>query len=200
MGEYKIGKDIGELFARVKFLEGKPTPCGCKETEEGETIDRNKAVVVNEDDQKLFEGSFIFKTNILLLLLTGRTAQAIEFLEDALEDELEAIKPFQESNVRTVAFYNAGLVNEHSEKDVFIEKELVTEIEYAIKIIAKAQSTTCHPIKKCTGGFWCLRMPWSLRAVDVNKTGMWHYIKNSNCGFTLKGNGCGEPVTGSVCI
>ena len=198
MGKYKIGKDIGELSARVKSLEGTPTPCKCKESSSSERT--NEQTSITEDGQILFAGNFIFKTNILLLFRTGRIDEAIEFLEDSLEDELEAMRPFQESNIRTVAFYNAGLINEHSENEIFIKEELVSEIEIAKKLIAKAQSTTCHPTKNCTGGFWCWRIPWSLKAVDVNKTGIWHYIKNSNCGFTLKGNGCGEPVTGSVCI
>jgi hypothetical protein len=100
-----------------------------------------------------------------------------------------------------VAIYNAGLVNENSEAPVFTNEVHLAAIEVAKKGIAKAQSTTCHPTKSCTGGWNCFRIPWSLKAVDVNKTGMWHFIKGSTCGFTLpRGRGCGEPVTGSVCI
>ncbi|NQY79714.1 MAG: hypothetical protein HRT47_05315 [Candidatus Caenarcaniphilales bacterium] len=155
---------------------------------------------MREDDQELFAGNFIAKTNVLLLLKTGKTEEALNVLEDSLESELETIKGFNESNIKTVAFYNAGLVNENCEKEIFNDGELKEEIELAKVAVKQVQSQTCHPTKKCTGGAWCFRMPWSLKAVDVNKNGIWRYIVGSNCGFTLRGNGCGEPVTGSVCL
>jgi hypothetical protein len=194
MSGYKIGKDVGELFARVSALETTRKGCSCGGWQS------NSAQNTGGETSDALAGNFIFKTNVLLLLRTGRTAELVEFLEDSLEEELEAIGNLPESNVRTVAFYNAGLVNEKSETQVFSKDALVSEIAIAIKGIAKAQSTTCHPTKNCTGGWNCFRMPWSLKAVDVNKSGIWHYIKGSNCGFTLSGNGCGEPVTGSVCL
>ncbi|MGI9293359.1 MAG: hypothetical protein ACR2PS_05195 [Pseudomonadales bacterium] len=151
-------------------------------------------------NENLLAGNFIFKTNVLLLLRQGQTEQAAAFLEESLSDELEVIANARESNLRTVALYNAGLVDQSAEHKLFLDEELLSHIEIAHLAAAKAQSKTCHKTTTCKLGAWCFGIPWSLRPIDVDSTGIWRYVIGSGCGFTLKANFCGQPVTGSVCL
>ena len=86
-------------------------------------------VNIREDDQELFAGNFIYKTNLLLLLKTGKQEEAMKVLKDSLESELKTISEFKESNFKTVALYNAGLVNEKCEKEIFDDNDLKEQIE-----------------------------------------------------------------------
>jgi hypothetical protein len=88
MGKYDIGKDVGELFARVDVLENGPPGSACCDPTQDETVDGR------DDYEDLSAGNFIFKTNLLLLLRSGRLDDAVEFLEESLEEELDDIRSF----------------------------------------------------------------------------------------------------------
>jgi len=156
---------------------------------------------IDPENQEIYAGSFIVKANLLLLLGKGRTDDAIAFLEQSIEDDLSTIIDFDDSNMKTVAFYTAGLLDEQSDKTLFNKEDLKNEIGIGKRLASQVLSESCHPTMSCGGGFFCWRLPISPTAVDVtDTTGIWRYIKDSHCGFKLNGNACGEPVTGAVCI
>jgi hypothetical protein len=149
------------------------------------------------EEQDGFAWQVISLISVAQDIRAGRAEDLAARIEDMLPTYLEVMADFDDSALRTVAFYAAGLLYAESRKQ---PPEWMSHVIGTAKTdISQVLSEDCFEEMRCKPGKGCVPWPTSLRAVDVSRPSPmgWRYIVDSHCGFSWPKfwkPACGAPI------
>jgi len=156
--------------------------------------------VINKKSQYEYTMDVLNLINVAREIRAGHGKQLAENIENSLPEHLKMISKFKKTPLMKAPFLLTNVLY------ISAKKQIPRSISNLIKKYGMSAdqvlSDDCYDLLSvCGGGRWCWPLPTSLRPVDVDSPNPygWHYIVGSGCGWNLRGNPCGEPVTGAVC-